>query len=126
MHQCEKPETPPDRDAYAGVPAPEDKFQSTIYILRAADRVKIGFAKDLLQRIKDIQACSPVQLTLVATIPGGLRLEQALHKALSDCRQHGEWFDWCMEIELLVALAREANWEAIAHFAFDDRINAAV
>lgn len=54
--------------------------------------IKIGWAKNPLARLKTLQACSPIPLTLLGTRAGTVLQEQALHRKLSYARFHGEWF----------------------------------
>lgn len=54
---------------------------------------KIGWANHPANRIRDIQAMSPVGLELAGLIHGGIDVEQALHRKYAAKRAHGEWFD---------------------------------
>ncbi|MFJ6775736.1 GIY-YIG nuclease family protein [Kitasatospora sp. NPDC091257] len=56
--------------------------------------VKIGRSVDPPSRLASLQAGSPVELRLLATFPGGPRLEKYLHVRFADQRVHGEWFDF--------------------------------
>lgn len=62
-------------------------------VARRLSRVKIGKANDPEQRLRDLQVGSPDELSLVATMPGGLKAEGALHLRFREDRLHGEWFD---------------------------------
>ena len=65
-----------------------------VYFIEAVglDLVKIGFARDVAQRLTDLQCGSPVALRLLGTIPGGLGMELFFHKDLAEYRVRGEWF----------------------------------
>ena len=56
------------------------------------ERVKIGFALDPDQRIKEIQTGNPEKLRVLAKVEGGAELEREYHRRFSDQRRHGEWF----------------------------------
>lgn len=56
--------------------------------------VKIGRSVDVRGRLADLQAGSPVPLTLLWQTLGGAELETALHRWFGPCRAHGEWFDF--------------------------------
>lgn len=53
--------------------------------------IKIGRAVNVAVRFKDIQACSPVRLSVLAVRQGGER-ERLYHRLFADARVHGEWF----------------------------------
>lgn len=70
---------------------------SYVYAIRAGQRVKIGVAKHPHRRLAAMQIGSPVDLELLATLPGGFELEAAIHDALQPYHSHGEWFVVCSE-----------------------------
>ncbi|MFE7529119.1 GIY-YIG nuclease family protein [Kitasatospora sp. NPDC057542] len=75
----------------------------------AARPVKIGRSVDPTGRLSSLQAGSPVELRLLATFPGGPRLEKHLHACFARQRIHGEWFDFRSEDPLaLITGAVEA------------------
>ena len=64
-----------------------------IYLVRAGDRIKIGYAEsDVPGRIKTLQTGCPTPLTLLATFPGGRSVEASLHRRYAHLRTTGEWF----------------------------------
>lgn len=67
---------------------------SFTYVLQAVGGglVKIGRAMRPDDRIRDIQAMSPVKLQLIAIVPGP-ELERRWHVEFRKARRHGEWFD---------------------------------
>lgn len=69
-----------------------------IYFLVHHDRLKIGFATKVENRIRDIRAMSPVDLDLVCNYPGTWWEEQALHAHFAHLRKRGEWFAIDMEL----------------------------
>jgi len=78
-------------DALASMPACCGHNGFT-YLIRAADRIKIGQSVEPAKRLVGLQSSCPVPLELVA-LCRDVSFERALHIRLSDCRAHGEWFD---------------------------------
>jgi ribosome-binding protein aMBF1 (putative translation factor) len=76
--------------------------------------VKIGSARDVEKRRKELQTGQPFLLHILATIPVETslrRIETQIHRFLAEQRQQGEWFDLPMDTERLVALvARAVQW----------------
>lgn len=55
--------------------------------------VKIGTTVDVELRIRRLQRAQPAaELKVLASEPGGIRLEQARHREFARSRQQGEWF----------------------------------
>jgi hypothetical protein len=67
---------------------------STIYFVECTvtSRIKIGCAGNVAARMRQLQAASPTELRLLATVPGGIVAERAVHDDFGDERLHGEWF----------------------------------
>ena len=66
-----------------------------VYFIAASDLnlVKIGTCRDAPgKRLAALQTGSPALLDLISAIPGDRALEQRLHRAFADLREHGEWF----------------------------------
>jgi hypothetical protein len=66
-----------------------------VYFVQATSRVgpiKIGKAEEPLSRLAELQQGSPIELCILATTAGGLKLERALHARFAEFRIHGEWF----------------------------------
>ena len=76
-----------------------------VYFIQGTDGgpIKIGSSVDPKSRFNDIQTCSPVRLSLLATIDGGPWLENALHRHFKIDRLHGEWFQPTPELRGLIA-----------------------
>jgi hypothetical protein len=81
------------------------------YVLAHADRLKIGCVKKsetfvrnpieaLTNRLRDVQAMSPVPLALLRLYPGGRPCERELHQRFASHRRHGEWFSAIVLAEL--------------------------
>jgi hypothetical protein len=75
------------------------KHDNLTYLVAGGDKVKIGETTNLANRLSAMQVNSPVPLTLLGTtsIP-----ESDLHQRWSHCRAHGEWFDWCQDMQVFV------------------------
>lgn len=69
-------------------------MNSGVYVIQARGRaaVKIGYAKDIAKRLRQLQTGSPAKLKLIAVIPGDRDVERGLHDRFADHRLHGEWF----------------------------------
>ncbi|MFJ7250164.1 GIY-YIG nuclease family protein [Kitasatospora sp. NPDC098652] len=79
-----------------GEDKPTQAASESVYVVGspAARPVKIGRSVDPASRLASLQAGSPVELCLLATFPGGPRLEKHLHGCFARQRIHGEWFDF--------------------------------
>lgn len=54
---------------------------------------KIGFTGgDVWERLRQIQASSPVELDIFGYFAGSLKLERRFHETFAPVRLHGEWF----------------------------------
>lgn len=73
---------------------PPEAYDPVIYLLRAGEYFKIGWAKILDKRIRDIQSCCPETLELIHTIStqDPIASEAQWHHRFRDKRIHGEWF----------------------------------
>ena len=81
-----------------------------VYFIQSDDgRVKIGFARQPSQRLKELQTGSPRRLRLVGLALGGPATERHLHRLFSDFRIAGEWFH---PHELVIEAIRQGRWEA--------------
>lgn len=65
-----------------------------VYFVRPCGRpyVKIGHGSPVYKRIAEVQCGSPERFEILLLIPGGRKLEMAIHLALSGTRLRGEWF----------------------------------
>jgi hypothetical protein len=64
-----------------------------VYILGCGGRLKIGKAKNVATRLRDIRHMNGSDLHLVGWFPGEYtELESRLHRALKRYRLYGEWF----------------------------------
>ena len=69
----------------------------TVYLIRAEDYVKIGYARDPDKRLAELQTGNPKRLKMMFRIPATSKrhaadLESMLHEACAEHRRQGEWF----------------------------------
>jgi excisionase family DNA binding protein len=97
-----------ERDANVDPPEPRVSL-SGVYVISATHvrRYKIGYTTDLSRRLASLRTMSPVDLVVVAFIPGARpAVEYGLHQQLADTRLHGEWFAESPELTTLIASHR--------------------
>lgn len=94
----------------------EPRQNCYVYIITAGPFIKVGVAKNIDQRLNDLQVGCPLQYELVWTSDRNRRtfaeiLENAIHAKLNMHRVRGEWFDanpiWAIK------LAKETQFETI-------------
>ena len=66
-----------------------------IYFIQEAGlgAIKIGYAKDISQRLSTIQVCCPSKIDLLGVIEGNHSEEEELHFLFKKDRIRGEWFN---------------------------------
>lgn len=84
---------------------------SEVYIIKAGDRIKIGFSRDVQARLSAIQCGSSEQLELLATLPGDHKLERTIHRRLCTHHCRGEWYADNDEVRGI--LVREFNFPIV-------------
>lgn len=106
---CPDGETECD-DHFRGQPVAQPQralhgFDSRVYFIRAVslELVKIGTARDIEKRMGSIRGASPVPVTLLGSIIGGVTVERWLHFHCYRDRSHYEWFRWTSRIEGIVS-----------------------
>lgn len=74
-----------------------------VYFVKSGDLIKIGFTKRTVDiRFRRIDLPASNEKVVLATIPGSMVLEKAIHHYLADCRVHREWFQDCAEVRDLM------------------------
>ncbi len=68
------------------------KKVDTVYVIRCGYRVKIGFTKNLAQRLHSLKTANHRPIELLASWPAPQSDEKALHERFADLRVSGEWF----------------------------------
>lgn len=70
--------------------------------------VKIGIARDVAQRLRNLQTGSPEDLFLLGTMVGGKAAESDIHRRFRECHIRGEWFSMCPELREFIKAKRRA------------------
>lgn len=78
-------------------PRAKSKSKSTsegfVYFVKSGDRIKIGFASNVIARLVTLRTGNPHGLELIGTIPARSReIERFLHWMFRDSRASNEWF----------------------------------
>jgi hypothetical protein len=84
-----------------------------IYILKSDKYYKIGIAKDVAKRIRELQTGNPIKIALVsaAFFENAPQFEKKLHEAFSEYWTHGEWFELPAEkLEDLLAILENKDF----------------
>lgn len=72
---------------------PIDPPQSAgVYVVRARDRVKIGYTSNVRKRVRGMQTASPDRLDLIALMEGDFKTEKVIQRRFAPHRGLGEWF----------------------------------
>lgn len=88
-----------------------------VYFIKPSgvDVVKIGTSTQPWGRLASLQTSHWENLSIIITIPGGLKKEKKLHKRFSKYRIRGEWFHLSPEIQEYindnVALSAKGQWK---------------
>lgn len=97
-----------------------DKIGGWVYFIRFERFIKIGLARDLIQRFSNIQTCHPRPLSLWLAIPfqsyrEASNTERTLHLEFRDCWASGEWFRAESRlVRLVIASRREVRNRRLA------------
>lgn len=75
----------------------------TVYIAQHGDRIKIGFTRNLKERLRAVKV-----ERVIASFPGRIEAERELHERFAHLRTVGEWFVADPEL-IAYAEALEAN-----------------
>lgn len=96
-------------------PAPSPAATTMIYFVQAQCPhafIKIGIARDVEYRLRQIQALCPYEVRLLATMRGGVADEAQLHIRFRAQHVRGEWFR--PSAELLRLIAENRKWSVPA------------
>ncbi len=74
-----------------------------VYFAGCCDLIKIGYARKPHERLLQVSQWIPYPITLLATMPGGLDTEAALHRMFDHEFSHGEWFHASIRLREFVA-----------------------
>ena len=72
----------------------KDHTEKLVYFIKSKHTglIKIGYASDVFERIKQLSSGNTDRLLLLKTIKGGKKKESELHKLFDRYRKEGEWF----------------------------------
>lgn len=68
------------------------------FVLHGKTRVKIGVAKNVQNRVNQLQTGIIGKLNIYYATPGSYELERELHRIFAAHRLTGEWFTYCKDI----------------------------
>lgn len=88
----------------------------SIYFARGDDYIKIGFSVLVKGRLLALNTASPNELELLATVPGSMAFERAIHQWLAPYRLRGEWFRDCAPVREAITAIQERGPAAIGFF----------
>lgn len=79
-----------------------------VYVLKCANKYKIGYSKDVERRIKQLDT-RPFRLELVFKVysDNAYNIEQILHDSLTEYKAEGEWYNSTIESVDLRELIKE-------------------
>jgi hypothetical protein len=89
-----------------------------VYFITDGESIKVGWSGNPKERMRALQTKHPLPLRSIATTPGSIGDEHAIHALFSDIRLNGEWFrstpellkfidDYCHDGARIKALRRE-------------------
>jgi hypothetical protein len=82
---------------------------SMIYFIQdTAGNIKIGHANNVRSRFRSLQTAHATKLRLLATIPGNVDDERALHRRFINHRLGGEWFRPVPELLEFIGVKQQA------------------
>lgn len=86
--------------------------ESRIYAIQMAEFpfIKIGSSNSVPGRLRNLQTSSPFPYRLLATISAGEDVEKAIHAALQDERERGEWFRYEGKTKALVDAMKQRDF----------------
>lgn len=70
----------------------ERQPEPTVYVVRCDYKVKIGFTRNLAQRLHSLRTANPRPIELLASFPGTEADERSLHERFNELRFSREWF----------------------------------
>jgi hypothetical protein len=87
-----------------------------VYFVRIGKAIKIGHTKNLNKRLKSFRASSTEIMDVLASVPGGRKIERYFHKLFSHSRIRNEFFKYDFALDCFVnqikrgELAAAINW----------------
>lgn len=71
---------------------PKEPGSGFVYFVRAGNDIKIGFSVTPKKRVHALQIGCPINVELLAIIPGTIDIERELHRRFFGLHVRGEWF----------------------------------
>jgi hypothetical protein len=87
---------------------------SSVYFVKpigSAGPIKIGFSNDVDKRMMTLTRWSPVDLEVIALLPGDTVLERRLHRHFLDTHWRNEWFHWSRPLADLIAAVSGGSFD---------------
>lgn len=77
----------------------EENTEGEVYLIKCADKYKIGYTKDINRRFKELDT-RPFPCELITSVysPIAFPIEQKIHELLSEKRVTGEWYQFKTDI----------------------------
>jgi hypothetical protein len=66
--------------------------ESFVYLLEAGNSYKVGYSKNIDQRVRAFNTAAKTPCRIIAIAPGGRKLERTLHSRFFSFRISREWF----------------------------------
>jgi hypothetical protein len=90
--------SPPVKTSRRSFRKPKGRFSETYigrvyFIGEDTGPIKIGFTRKLRTRLFELRVASHLDLRVLASIPGSLADEKAMHKRFAHAHLRGEWFN---------------------------------
>lgn len=102
--QREATATPPIRVPSDAARIRQYAGREVVYFVRnfEASTVKIGYTKNIAERMSSLRTASCAPLALVLCFPGDKLLEETLHRRFHAARIRGEWFHLTSDLESFI------------------------
>ena len=92
---------------------PKKELECVYFLLDTVQKVvKIGYTTNIDARFNSLQSGNVNALKILASVPGGQKLERQFHKRLSHLRVRGEWFKDGTELRNLIKEVKGVEYES--------------
>ena len=102
------------------IPEVDAKFrcdESKVYVVKCGDFVKIGRARNVEQRMRDIQSANPHTIELLFVSFGGNEVEKELHRRFAAYKHRDEWFRLEGEVAEWIQVQRDQGAQPVEKLA---------
>lgn len=83
-----------------------------VYVVRRGGAVKIGITRDVVKRMRALQAANDEPLVLLLAFHGSRKVERELHRRFAAYRKRGEWFEAAPDV---LAWVERQRARCVAH-----------